>query len=104
MIVFDTPTVWNPSYGPSAHLISSLINKDAALKELLDFGAEIGLKSNWLQKRRIPWHTHFDIWGWKLSASIENGAKMITKKQLFEIMQQKKMEFYRLLYNGQPTC
>lgn len=90
MIIYDKPTVWKRSIGPSSHLMSDLENSDAARKELLDFGLAIGLKSSWLQKRSVPWHTHFDIWGWKLTAARAAGATEVDRYTLHEIITNKR--------------
>lgn len=94
MIVYDTPTIWKPSYGPSSHLISTLLNPIEARKELLDFGADLGLKPTWLQKRSIPWHTHFDIWGWRLEAVRKTNAICVPRKDFVVHINNKKEHYF----------
>jgi len=64
-------------YTDGVHLIADDIN------ELHSFAQTIGLKLNWFQNHRIP---HYDIWGSKLTKALRAGAKIITTKELINIV------------------
>lgn len=89
-IIFDTPAVWNPKFGLSAHLISTLYGFEGS-QELRRFAAKLGLKKEWLQKPGHPVHEHYDLKGEKkIAKALELGAKQVSRAELVGVFNQKR--------------
>ena len=104
MIVMDRPRVWERGKRPSAHLVSDLTEPAAAQAELYDFAAELGLKEAWLQERGTA-REHFDLWGGRLEAAREAGARTISHAAFREVLKAKRDAWRRrrLGRDGNPA-
>ena len=70
-------------YTDGTHLVT-----DGPISELHKFAQKIGLKKNWFQDH--PAHPHFDIWGKKVKAAINQGARFVSAKEIVHILNRKK--------------
>lgn len=61
-------------YTDNIHLIAD------TLDELHEFAKAIGLKKEWFQPHKR--HPHYDIWGVMLSNAINNGAVVLSQREL----------------------
>jgi hypothetical protein len=52
---------------------------DTSLDELNEFADRLGIKRTWIHRSTI---VHYDVWGKKLSLVLENGAVLISTKEL----------------------
>lgn len=63
-----------------SHLIADSIS------ELHDFARIIGLKSNWFQAK--PEKPHYDIKGMMRKRAIDNGAKIVSSKEIIKVLRE----------------
>jgi Protein of unknown function (DUF4031) len=87
-LVFDPPTVWNPKFGATSHLMSTLYGYEGS-QELDRFAKKIGLKRQWLQDAGHPAREHYDLMGGRLQKAIDAGAKQISRQELVALMKEK---------------
>lgn len=90
MIVLDAPAsyVYRGRPARASHLISTL-GGQAGREELLAFGARIGLKPRWLQ-RRFSAHEHFDLMGAQIDRARAAGARLVDRRQLLYYVREKR--------------
>ena len=65
-------------YTDGIHLIADTV------EELHTFSASIGLKRCWYSNKRGKHHPHYDLWGKYLKKSLDNGAKLLTTRDLIK--------------------
>lgn len=90
MICIDTidGEAKNMTGAPTAHLFSDEPGREGQ-DELLSFAREIGLHPQWIQHAGMP-REHFDVWGSKIDAALENGAEEVGPRGMVEIIQEKR--------------
>lgn len=94
MIIIDTedgdPTnpVRTPGGHKAAHVLSTRPGK-AGSEELIDFASEIGLLQKHVQNPGTP-REHLDVWGSKLQAALDAGAKEVGMEGMVEVIQKKR--------------
>lgn len=62
------------TYTDGTHLVSD------NLSELHNFAKRIGLKRQWFQNHKT--HPHYDIWGGMVKNVLDNGAVIVTSKEI----------------------
>jgi hypothetical protein len=80
MLIFDDPKIWDPKYGPSSHLMSTIPGEEGT-KELKAFAKKIGLNPAWIQKEGTR-KEHFDIFKSMINKAIQAGAKQVSSHEL----------------------
>jgi hypothetical protein len=70
-------------YTDGVHLIT-----DGDLSELHEFAQKIGLKREWFQNKNIK-HPHYDILGEIKERALENGAKVVSSKEIVRILRRR---------------
>ena len=70
-------------YTDGVHLIT-----DGDLSELHEFAQRIGLKREWFQNKNIK-HPHYDIWGEIKERALENGAEVVSSKEIVRILRRR---------------
>lgn len=88
MIVYDQPVIWNPKYGLSCHLISTLSGIDGR-NELLLFIKQLDINEKHIQHKDKPTE-HFDIFGRKIILLQKIIPYPITRKEFVEIIRKKR--------------
>ena len=88
MIIYDQPVIWNPKYGLSCHLISTLLNGEGT-QELISFVKKINLNEKYIQQIGQPTE-HFDVFGSKLTALREIIPYPVTRKEFIEFIRYKR--------------
>ena len=81
MILFDTPRpVDFRRFTTTAHMMSDRIGEEGT-RELLAFGARIGLWEHWIQRRGEPTE-HFDLFDGAVDRARACGAVEVTPREL----------------------
>jgi hypothetical protein len=89
LIVYDQPTVWNPKYGLSCHLISTFPGEEGRI-ELLNFIKQLNINSKHIQNLGQETE-HFDIFGSKLDLLRKIIPLPITRKEFVKIIRNKRI-------------
>jgi len=63
-----------------SHLIAD------SIYELHDFAIKIGLKHEWFQAK--PEKPHYDVKGMMRKRAIENGAKIVSSKEIIKVLRE----------------
>lgn len=81
MILIDPPSpVQFRAFRRASHCMSTL-HGEAGTRELLAFGARIGLREDWLQKRGTPTE-HFDLFDGAIERARQAGAVEVPSREL----------------------
>ena len=84
MIVFDRPRpVVFHHFRLTAHMISTL-EAPWSTAEILEFGARIGLRAEWLQYRG-HWKEHFDLFDESILRARDAGAIEVARRSMAEL-------------------
>jgi hypothetical protein len=90
VIILDAPAsyIYRGRPARASHLISTL-GGQAGRDELLAFGARIGLRARWLQ-RRFSAYEHFDLMGRQIDRARAAGATLVERKRLIYYVREKR--------------
>ncbi len=92
VICFDHPQNWPRRQGlpPGlcAHLVSDL-HGDEGTRELIAFGARLGMKERWLQSRGT-YREHFDLFGKHVEEARAAGAVELGRREFVGILRAKR--------------
>lgn len=78
MILIDTPR----KNDRGCHMVASSIS------ELHEFAESIGVKKCWYENKRGKKRPHYDIKGESITKAIENGAILVSRKELLEFLKE----------------
>jgi len=93
MIVFDRPRpVVFRHFRQTAHLISTL-EAPWSTDEILEFGARIGMRGEWLQYRG-HWKEHFDLFDEGILRARDAGAIEVARRRMAE-MNERRLRYLR---------